>query len=141
MAELKKKIEVMIQADSKSVPGMENDVVDDDSPIDPKDFFSPLKSISNPQKRFSPADDEINRFFETKTCNDFRVVDSSFPYLRRLFIQLNTGLPSSAAVKTGTHPTETTERFKLAEPTLPSTHSTSIGCNYARSKIPPNTKP
>ncbi|KAK4013926.1 hypothetical protein OUZ56_026478 [Daphnia magna] len=95
----RKKIEVMIQADSKSVPGMENDVVDDDSPIDPKDFFSPLKSISNPQKRFSPADDEINRFFETKTCNDFRVLDSSFPYLRRLFIQLNTGLPSSAAVE------------------------------------------
>ncbi|KAK4007427.1 hypothetical protein OUZ56_012584 [Daphnia magna] len=88
MAELKKKIEVMIQADSKSVPGMENDVVNDDSPIDPKDFFLPLKSISNPQKIFSPADDEINRFFETKTCNDLR-----------LFIQLNTGLPSSAAVE------------------------------------------
>jgi hypothetical protein len=62
-------------------------------------FFSPLKPISSQQQIFSPADDEISRFFQSKTTNDLRCLDSSFPYIRKLFIQLNTGLPSSAAVE------------------------------------------
>ena len=100
IAELKRKIEIMIQADSKAISGAANNITGlDVSPIDPKDFFSPLKPISSQQQIFSPADDEISRFFQSKTTNDLRCLDSSFPYIRKLFIQLNTGLPSSAAVE------------------------------------------
>ena len=100
IAELKRKIEIMIQADSKAISGAANNITGlDVSPIDPKDFFSPLKPISSQQQIFSPADDEISRFFQSKTTNDLRCLDSFFPYIRKLFIQLNTGLPSSAAVE------------------------------------------
>ena len=37
--------------------------------------------------------------FFNPTSNDLRCLDSFFPYIRKLFIQLNTGLPSSTAVE------------------------------------------
>ena len=67
------------------------------SPEDQKDFFAPLKRRNLPNAK-EPALIEIARFTEEKITENLNVL-SSFPLIKNLFVSINTGLPSSAAVE------------------------------------------